>query len=185
MPDPRQAAARPGVGVGLPAAATVGGVQRLDHRRTRRRRRSRRRQRRGECSKPAIRPPTTCPRRLRRRQPAPGRRVVVVRVEGPGQLLRRGERAPRSRPERRGRIATPTPGFTAIAGAVAVMAALVDRCTVNGEEVAAAAGRLLRRVGDQLDRRTVQGRSRIDGLVTSSSRCHSCRGFRSRHVAIC
>ena len=30
---------------------------------------------------------------------------------------------------------TPTPGFTRIAGAVAVMAALVDRCTVNGEEV--------------------------------------------------
>jgi len=29
----------------------------------------------------------------------------------------------------------PTRGFTAIAGAVAVMAALVDRCTVNGEEV--------------------------------------------------
>jgi uncharacterized protein (DUF427 family) len=30
---------------------------------------------------------------------------------------------------------TPMPGFTEIAGAVAVMAALVDRCTVNGEEV--------------------------------------------------
>jgi uncharacterized protein (DUF427 family) len=29
----------------------------------------------------------------------------------------------------------PTRGFTAIAGAVAVMAALVDRCTVNGEQV--------------------------------------------------
>ena len=29
----------------------------------------------------------------------------------------------------------PSPGFTEIAGAVAVMAALVDRCTVNGEEV--------------------------------------------------
>lgn len=29
----------------------------------------------------------------------------------------------------------PTRGFTAIAGAVAVMAAQVDRCTVNGEEV--------------------------------------------------
>ncbi|MEH3142704.1 MAG: DUF427 domain-containing protein [Mycobacterium kyogaense] len=29
----------------------------------------------------------------------------------------------------------PTPGFTAIAGAVAVMAAAVDRCIVNGEEV--------------------------------------------------
>jgi uncharacterized protein (DUF427 family) len=29
----------------------------------------------------------------------------------------------------------PTRGFTAITGAVAVMAALVDRCTVNGEEV--------------------------------------------------
>jgi hypothetical protein len=30
----------------------------------------------------------------------------------------------------------PTPGFEPIAGAVAVMAALVDRCTVNGEQVA-------------------------------------------------
>ena len=30
---------------------------------------------------------------------------------------------------------TPTAGFEAIAGAVAVMAAQVDRCTVNGEEV--------------------------------------------------
>jgi uncharacterized protein (DUF427 family) len=29
----------------------------------------------------------------------------------------------------------PTPGFTAIASAVAVMPALVDRCTVNGDEV--------------------------------------------------
>jgi uncharacterized protein (DUF427 family) len=29
----------------------------------------------------------------------------------------------------------PTPGFTAISGAIAVMAALVDRCTVNGEVV--------------------------------------------------
>jgi uncharacterized protein (DUF427 family) len=29
----------------------------------------------------------------------------------------------------------PTPSFTAIAGAIAVMAALVDRCTVNGEHV--------------------------------------------------
>jgi uncharacterized protein (DUF427 family) len=29
----------------------------------------------------------------------------------------------------------PTPDFTAIAGAVAVMPALVDRCTVNGEAV--------------------------------------------------
>ena len=29
----------------------------------------------------------------------------------------------------------PTPGFTDIAGAVAVMASLVDRCTVNGEVV--------------------------------------------------
>lgn len=30
---------------------------------------------------------------------------------------------------------SPTPGFTAIAGALAVMPALVDRCTVDGEEV--------------------------------------------------
>ena len=30
----------------------------------------------------------------------------------------------------------PTPGFAALAGAIAVMAAAVDRCTVNGEVVA-------------------------------------------------
>ncbi|MGD9621996.1 MAG: DUF427 domain-containing protein [Mycolicibacterium sp.] len=30
---------------------------------------------------------------------------------------------------------SPTPPFAAIAGAIAVMAALVDRCTVNGEDV--------------------------------------------------
>lgn len=30
---------------------------------------------------------------------------------------------------------SPSPGFEPIAGAVAVMTALVDRCTVNGEEV--------------------------------------------------
>jgi len=34
----------------------------------------------------------------------------------------------------------PTSGFAAIAGAVAVMAAQVDRCTVNGEEVVAQPG---------------------------------------------
>jgi uncharacterized protein (DUF427 family) len=35
---------------------------------------------------------------------------------------------------------SPTSGFTAIAGAVAVMAARVDRCTVNGEQVVAQPG---------------------------------------------
>jgi uncharacterized protein (DUF427 family) len=35
---------------------------------------------------------------------------------------------------------TPTAGFTAIAGAIAVMAAQVDRCTVNGEQVVAQPG---------------------------------------------
>ena len=34
----------------------------------------------------------------------------------------------------------PSPGFEPIAGAVAVMAALVDRCTVNGEEVVPQSG---------------------------------------------
>ncbi len=34
----------------------------------------------------------------------------------------------------------PTSGFTAIAGAIAVMAAQVDRCTVNGEQVVAQPG---------------------------------------------
>jgi uncharacterized protein (DUF427 family) len=34
----------------------------------------------------------------------------------------------------------PTPGFKAIAGAIAVMPALVDRCTVNGEQVVAQPG---------------------------------------------
>ncbi len=35
---------------------------------------------------------------------------------------------------------SPTRGFAAIAGALAVMPALVDRCTVNGEEVIAQPG---------------------------------------------
>ena len=35
---------------------------------------------------------------------------------------------------------TPTAGFGAIAGALAVMPALVDRCTVNGEQVTAQPG---------------------------------------------
>ena len=35
---------------------------------------------------------------------------------------------------------TPTPGFTAIRGAVAVMPGLVDRCTVDGETVRPQAG---------------------------------------------
>jgi uncharacterized protein (DUF427 family) len=35
---------------------------------------------------------------------------------------------------------TPTPGFEAIAGAVAVMPGLVDRCTVDGEVVTPQAG---------------------------------------------
>lgn len=35
---------------------------------------------------------------------------------------------------------TPTAGFDAIAGAVAVLAALVDGCTVNGEQVVAQPG---------------------------------------------
>ena len=37
-------------------------------------------------------------------------------------------------PKARGATSTP-PGFEPIADAVAVMAALVDRCTVNGEQV--------------------------------------------------
>ena len=32
-------------------------------------------------------------------------------------------------------VSFPTRGFAAIAGAIAVMPALVDRCTVNGEQV--------------------------------------------------
>jgi hypothetical protein len=35
---------------------------------------------------------------------------------------------------------SPTPGFEPIAGALAVMAGQVDRCTVNGEAVAAQPG---------------------------------------------
>lgn len=34
----------------------------------------------------------------------------------------------------------PTPAFTEIAGAIAVMASLVDRCTVDGETVVAQPG---------------------------------------------
>ena len=58
----------------------------------------------------------------------------------------------------------PSPGFAPIAGAIAVMAAAVDRCTVNGEQVLAARW-LLRRLDHQLDRRPVQRHPRLDGLV--------------------
>ena len=61
----------------------------------------------------------------------------------------------------------PTRGFEPIAGAIAVMAAQVDRCTVNGEQVATATGRLLRRLDHQLGQGPVQGHSGIQGLVTA------------------
>src|SRR3954469_10024740 len=61
----------------------------------------------------------------------------------------------------------PTAVFEPIAGAVAVMAAAVDRCTVNGEVVVPPARRLLRRMGDELGHGAVQGHSGVDGLVVA------------------
>ena len=58
----------------------------------------------------------------------------MVRVEGPARYYdviggdRVAPRAAWTYPE-------PTAGFQALAGAVAVMAAQMDRCTVDGEEV--------------------------------------------------
>ena len=62
----------------------------------------------------------------------------------------------------------PTSGFASIAGAVAVMAAKVDRCTVNGEVVVPQPGGFYG-LDHQLDHRSVQRRSRIHRLVTRGS----------------
>ena len=95
---------------------------------------------------------------------------------------------------------TPTAGFEPIAGAIAVMAAAVDRCTVDGEVGDAAARRLLRRLGDELDPGSVQGRAGVDGLVNqalpdsaargraggtaaSSARVYSCSGASNSSAA--
>ena len=55
-------------------------------------------------------------------------------MERPGKLFRPGDRH-RSGGGRRLDVQEPHAGFEPIAGAVAVMAAAVDRCTVNGEVV--------------------------------------------------
>ena len=64
----------------------------------------------------------------------------------------------------------PNAGFEPIAGAIAVMAAQVDRCTVNGERVVAQPGGFY---GGWITSR-VAGRSRefrVDGLVAIPGRC--------------
>ena len=55
-------------------------------------------------------------------------------VEGAGALLRPGDRCGR-RAEGGLDLPASHPGFEPIAGAIAVMAGQVDRCTVNGETV--------------------------------------------------
>ena len=66
-------------------------------------------------------------------RPATGR--IVVRVEGAGVVLRPGRAATSSPLGPAGPTSCPSPGFEVIAGAVAVMPAQVDRCTVDGEVV--------------------------------------------------
>lgn len=120
--------------MGLPATAPLGGVRRVDHRRA---------------------------RRPDHRLDAPGvagtRDQSSADVLPAARLLRRGSLRPASgsswcewkgqasyydlvtptavAPRAAWTYLSPTPGFTAIAGAVAVMAGLVDRCTVSGEQV--------------------------------------------------
>ena len=62
----------------------------------------------------------------------------------------------------------PTRGFEVLEDRVAVYAAPMDECTVGGEVVAPATGRLLRRLGDVVRRRALQGRARLHGLVARS-----------------
>ncbi len=57
----------------------------------------------------------------------------MVRVEGPSELLRPGN--PGATGRARGMDLPKPHPFQPIAGAIAVMAAQVDRCTVNGEPV--------------------------------------------------
>ena len=60
--------------------------------------------------------------------------TVVVSKEGPGEYCE-VVAATRVAPKAAWSYLNPTAGFRPIAGAVAVMAARVDRCTVNGEQV--------------------------------------------------
>ena len=89
--------------------------------------------------------------------PPPGQ---LVRVEGPGVLLRPGVRR-RVAPRAAWTYDEPTRGFEPIAGAIAVMAAQVDRCLVDGEVV------------------TPQPGGFYGGWVTSASSARS-RGSRAR-----
>ena len=66
---------------------------------------------------------------------------------------------------RRGRTASPLPGFEAIRDAVAFYPAAMDECTLDGELVQRPGGRLLRRLDHERDRRAVQGRNGDDRLV--------------------
>ena len=63
---------------------------------------------------------------------------------------------------------TPTPAYADILDHLALYPGAVDRCTVDGEVVRAAARRLLRRLGDLDGDRAVQGRPRHDVLVATS-----------------
>ena len=63
----------------------------------------------------------------------------------------------------------PSPGFESIAGAVAVMAGKVDRCTVNGEQVVPQPGGFYGGWITSWVVGPVQGSPGVDGLVAGSS----------------
>ena len=63
----------------------------------------------------------------------------------------------------------PAAAFESITDAVAFYPGRVDRCTVDGEIVAGAARRLLRRLDHERSGRAVQGRARDQGLVGATS----------------
>ena len=97
----------------------------------------------GGCGRPATHRRITCPAM----PPSPRGAardvgVVVVSVGRPGDLLRPGDRHT-GRAETRPKQPQPHPGLRADRRAVAVMAALGDRCTVNGKEVVPQPGGVL------------------------------------------
>ena len=169
-PGARAPGAGAGVGLGLPPPAA---------------RRAQRRERRGVARRGAHRgvhpvaagardqPPadaTTCrsttscrarcapPRARRGASSRARRRTSTCTVGMPSRRVPRGPTRPRAPASRR------------IAGYVAVMPGAMERCTVDGEVVQRAGGRLLRRLDHRTGRRPVQGRPRLLGLVTASRR---------------
>ena len=72
---------------------------------------------------------------FRRRRPGVRTRSLVLRVEGPGVLPATWSEATRSHRGRRWYYPQPAPAYADLRGHVAVYAAAMDRCLVDGERV--------------------------------------------------